>query len=313
MANNVKASESDQSRRFAELSAATRDRMNGLELPTVRDVCDALGETAGDEPEGVTYAEVDAGGVPALWCIPAGCDDANVLLFNHAGGSVVFSMRSDRKAAAHLARAAGIRALVVDFRRSPENKFPAQLDDVETAYRWLLSQGYSPEHIASGGHSVGGNLAIGLAIRLRDQGMPMPGAILAVSAWCDIELKNPTLKTNVESDKMLSTALLEFFRESWIGGTGVAPDDPRVNLLHADLAGLPPINIYYGADELLVGEIIELARRAKAAGLDASLHGVPGGQHLWLLGAGRVPETDAAITELGHWLRSKLTLTVPPG
>jgi monoterpene epsilon-lactone hydrolase len=313
MANNVKASESDQSRRFAELSAATRDRMNGLELPTVRDVCDALGETAGDEPEGVTYAEVDAGGVPALWCIPAGCDDANVLLFNHAGGSVVFSMRSDRKAAAHLARAAGIRALVVDFRRSPENKFPAQLDDVETAYRWLLSQGYSPEHIASGGHSVGGNLAIGLAIRLRDQGMPMPGAILAVSAWCDIELKNPTLKTNVESDKMLSTALLEFFRESWIGGTGVAPDDPRVNLLHADLAGLPPINIYYGADELLVGEIIELARRAKAAGLDASLHGVPGGQHLWLLGAGRVPETDAAITELGHWLRSKLTLTVPAG
>jgi monoterpene epsilon-lactone hydrolase len=313
MANNVKASESDQSRRFAELSAATRDRMNGLELPTVRDVCDALGETAGDEPEGVTYAEVDAGGVPALWCIPAGCDDANVLLFNHAGGSVVFSMRSDRKAAAHLARAAGIRALVVDFRRSPENKFPAQLDDVETAYSWLLSQGYSPEHIASGGHSVGGNLAIGLAIRLRDQGMPMPGAILAVSAWCDIELKNPTLKTNVESDKMLSTALLEFFRESWIGGTGVAPDDPRVNLLHADLAGLPPINIYYGADELLVGEIIELARRAKAAGLDASLHGVPGGQHLWLLGAGRVPETDAAITELGHWLRSKLTLTVPAG
>jgi monoterpene epsilon-lactone hydrolase len=313
MANNVKASESDQSRRFAELSAATRDRMNGLELPTVRDVCDALGETAGDEPEGVTYAEVDAGGVPALWCIPAGCDDANVLLFNHAGGSVVFSMRSDRKAAAHLARAAGIRALVVDFRRSPENKFPAQLDDVEMAYRWLLSQGYSPEHIASGGHSVGGNLAIGLAIRLRDQGMPMPGAILAVSAWCDIELKNPTLKTNVESDKMLSTALLEFFRESWIGGTGVAPDDPRVNLLHADLAGLPPINIYYGADELLVGEIIEFARRAKAAGLDASLHGVPGGQHLWLLGAGKVPETDAAITELGHWLRSKLTLTVPRG
>jgi monoterpene epsilon-lactone hydrolase len=313
MANDVKASESDQSRRFAELSAATRDRMNGLELPTVRDVCDALGETAGDEPEGVTYAEVDAGGVPALWCIPAGCDDANVLLFNHAGGSVVFSMRSDRKAAAHLARAAGIRALVVDFRRSPENKFPAQLDDVEMAYRWLLSQGYSPEHIASGGHSVGGNLAIGLAIRLRDQGMPMPGAILAVSAWCDIELKNPTLKTNVESDKMLSTALLEFFRESWIGGTGVAPDDPRVNLLHADLAGLPPINIYYGADELLVGEIIEFARRAKAAGLDASLHGVPGGQHLWLLGAGKVPETDAAITELGHWLRSKLTLTVPRG
>jgi monoterpene epsilon-lactone hydrolase len=313
MASNVGASVSEQSRRFAELSAATRDRMNDLDLLTVRDVCDALGETAGNEPEGVTYAEVDVGGVPALWCIPAGCDDANVLLFNHAGGSVVFSMRSDRKAAAHLARAAGIRALVVDFRRSPENKFPAQLDDVETAYHWLLSQGYAPEQIASGGHSVGGNLAVGLAIRLRDQGAPMPGAILAVSAWCDLELKNPTLETNAGSDKMLSTARLEFFRESWIGGTGVAPDDPRVNLLHADLAGLPPTNIYYGADELLVGEIIEFARRAEAAGLDTTLHGVPGGQHLWLLGAGKVPETDAAIAELGHWLRSKLALNALRG
>jgi monoterpene epsilon-lactone hydrolase len=313
MANDVEASESEQSRRFAELSAATRVRMTSLELLTVRDIFEALGQTAGAEPEGITYAEVDAGGVPALWCIPAGCDDANVLLFNHAGGSVVLSMRSDRKTAAHLASAAGIRALVVDFRRSPEHKFPAQLDDVETAYRWLLSQGYSPPHIASGGHSVGGNLAVGLAIRLRDQGMPMPAAILAVSAWCDIELKNPTSKTNVESDKMLSAALLEFFRESWIGGTGVAPDDPRINLLHADLAGLPPINIHYGTDELLAGEIIEFAHRAKAAGLDASLHGVPGGQHLWLLGAGKVPETDTAIAELGRWLRAKLALTVPRG
>lgn len=311
MANDIEASQSEQSRRFAELSAATRDRMDGLELPTIRDVCEALGQAAGAEPEGITYAEVDAGGVPAMWCIPAGSDDANVLLFNHAGGSVFFSMRSDRKAAAHLAMAAGIRVLVVDFRRSPEHKFPAQLDDVEMAYRWLLSQGYAPEHVVSGGHSVGGNLAVGLALRLRDQGMPTPAAILAVSAWCDIELRDSTSKSNVESDKMLSRALLEFFRESWIGGTGVAPNDPRINLLHADLTGLPPISIYYGADELLVGEIIEFARRAKAAGVDASLHGVPNGQHLWLLGAGKIPETDAAIAELGRWLRTRLELTIP--
>jgi acetyl esterase/lipase len=62
---------------------------------------------------------------------------------------------------------------------------------------------------------------------------------------------------------------------------------------------LTPINIYYGADELLVGEALEFADRAKAASLDVSLHSVPAGQHLFLLGAGRVPETDAAIAEMG--------------
>jgi acetyl esterase/lipase len=300
---------SEQSDQLAEWLGTVRDRVSNpdLGLSDVRDILETL-HTAGEEPEGVTYAEVDAGGVPALWCIPEGCDDDSVLIHSHAGGTVVFSMNSDRKAAGHLARAAGIRALVLDFRRSPENKFPAQQDDVETAYRWLLSQGYRPEKIASGGHSVGGNLAVSMAIRLREQRMPLPAAILSISAWYDTELKNATLESNAETDKILSMPLMEFFRESWLGGTDTAYDDPRVNLLYADLSGLPPINIYYGAYELLAGEVAEFADRAKAAALDVSLHSVPAGQHLFLLGAGRVPETDAAIDEMGRWLRSRLGL-----
>lgn len=298
-----------ESRDMAELFKLTRDRVSThADLHTVRDLFEALGQAAGTEPEGVTYAEVDAGGVPALWCIPADCDDTGVILFNHAGGSVVFSMRSDRKAAAHLAKSAGMRALVVDFRRSPENKFPAQRDDLEAAYRWLLSLGYEPNKIASCGHSIGGNLAVNLAINLRDLGMPLPGAILAVSTWCDPELTNATLQTNAPHDRMLSTARLEFFRQSWLAETDVTPIDPQVNLLRADLGGLPPLNVYYGTDEILVGEIVDFAKRAETAGVDVTLHGVPGGQHLWLLTAGRVPETDVAIAEMGRWLRSRLAI-----
>jgi acetyl esterase/lipase len=95
-------------------------------------------------------------------------------MHSHAGGSVVFSMHTDRKAAGHLATAAGVRALVLDFRRSPENKYPAQHEDVKTAYSWLLAGGYRPEKIAIGGHSIGGNLAVGVAVRLRDKGAPLP-------------------------------------------------------------------------------------------------------------------------------------------
>lgn len=299
------SAESDQ---LARVFAAARERYSNiaLGLETIRDISDAMAERVGKEPEGVTYAEVDAGGVPAQWCIPAGCDDESVLLWSHAGGTVVFSMYTDRKAAGHLAKAAGIRALVLDFRRSPENPFPAQQDDVETAYRWLLSQGYRPEKIATGGHSVGGNFAVSVAIRMRDQGMPLPGAILSVSSWYDTELKNPTLKSNAASDKVLSAAVLSFFRESWLGRAATKYNDPRVNLLYADLSGLPPMNIYFAAHEVFAGEIREFANRAKAAGVDTSLHGVPGGQHLFLLGAGKVPETDAAIAEMGSWLRGKL-------
>ena len=93
---------------------------------------------------------------------------------------------------------------------------------------------------------------------------------------------------------------------SLAGGTDTAWNDPRVNLLYADLAGLPPIQVCYGDHELFLGEIIEFAKRAKDAGVDVSLHLFPEGQHNFILGGGRVPEVDEAIQQMGQWLNSKL-------
>jgi acetyl esterase/lipase len=102
--------------------------------------------------------------------------------------------------------------------------------------------------------------------------------------------------------------LLELFRSLWLDDTGVDWNDARINLLVADLSGLPPTAIYFGADELLAGEATELAQRAQAAGNDVLLRSVPAGQHSFIVGAGWVPEVDQAITEMGSWLRSKLGL-----
>jgi acetyl esterase/lipase len=122
-------------------------------------------------------------------------------------------------------------------------------------------------------------------------------------------LSNPTIDSNAESDKLLSRPLLELFRSLWLDDTGVEWNDARVNLLEADLSGLPPIAIYYGANELLAGEAAELAQRAQAAGNDVLSRSVPAGQHSFIVAAGRVPEVDQAITEMGSWLRSKLGLS----
>ena len=66
--------------------------------------------------------------------------------------------------------------------------------------------------------------------------------------------------------------------------------------------------IYYGAHEMLVGDAIEFAKRAKDAGVDVTLRSLPEGQHNFILGAGRVPEVDRAIEEIARWLRSRLGL-----
>jgi epsilon-lactone hydrolase len=300
---------SEQLNQMNELYTSIKERLANpdIDLATCRDVAENA-HLAASEPEAVTYAEVNAGGVPALWCVPTGYDPDRVLLHSHAGGTVVTSMHTDRKALGHIAKAVGARALVVDYRRSPEHKFPAQIDDMETAYRWLLARGIRPQNIASVGHSVGGNLAVSLAVTLREKGVPLPAAILSISPWYDMEARNETLDSNAETDALITRAALETFRELWIGGTGVAWNDPRVNLLYADLTGLPPIMVYYGAHEVLAGEAVEFAKRAKHAGVDVSLHSLPEGQHNFIWGAGRVPEADQAIEEIGGWLRSKLGL-----
>ena len=209
---------------------------------------------------------------PAAWrrcgAFPADSDPDGVLLHSHMGGTVVASMHSDRKAAAHLARAAGVRSLVLNFRRSPEHKFPAQIEDVRNAYDWLLQKGYQPENIASVGHSVGGNFAVGLALGLRDEGAALPGAIVSISPWVDLTLSNENDTRNADSDRLLSRPLRSSSARRWLDGTGVDFADPRVSLLGADLSGLPPIAVFWGSDEVLAGEDAEFARLAEAAGND---------------------------------------------
>ncbi len=301
---------SPEARRFDEFLTGLSANIAGAggNLDLVRAVCEGL-HRFGSEPEDVTYAEVDANGVDAMWAIPAGADSEHALVHFHMGGSVVASMHSDRKAAGHIARAAGVRSLNVDFRRSPENPFPAQIEDAVTAFEWLVENGYQPANIGTVGHSIGGYLAVMLALTLREQGKPMPGAIVSISPWCDLDISNETIDSLAGRDRLLSRGLLEFFRSCWLGGTGVEFSDPRVSLLHADLAGLPPTNLYYGTEEILAGEDADFGELLLKAGVDAEVHALDEGQHSFVIAAGNVPEVDQAITDMGIWLRTKLGLT----
>jgi acetyl esterase/lipase len=277
----------------------------GLDLAVIRDIVDS-NHKASTEPEGVTYAEVDAGGVPALWAIPEGADPDRALLHFHFGGSVTASMHSDRKAAGHIAKAAGARSLVVDFRLAPEHPYPAQLDDAETAYRWLLSQGYEPRNIGSTGHSIGGTLAVMLPLRLLAKGEATPGAIVSVSPWTDLTIQNASVDENEESDKMLSRGTLELFRGAWLQEPGLDFAAPDISIANADLTGLPPTTVHYGEYETLADDGAQLGRRLAHFKVTSEVHPLPEGQHSFILGAGRVPEVNQAIQQMGQWLRKHL-------
>src|SRR4051812_41095005 len=191
------------------------------------------------EPEDVTYREETVGGVPGIWALPIGADPSKVLLYTHGGGFAVGSAASHRKLAAHVAKALGVTAFVLDYRRAPEHPHPAQVQDGVAAFTALTERGIAPADITTIGDSAGGNLAVAIALSLREQGAPMPGAVVAFSPWLDMENAGETLVTNDATDALITVPLLEGMIAGVLAGGAIDPRTPLANPLHADLGGLP--------------------------------------------------------------------------
>jgi acetyl esterase/lipase len=277
-----------------------------MDLPTMRDMFEQW-HLATAEPSGVCYEEADADGVPAIWCIPEGCANDRVIVWTHGGGYVVGSMHSHRKVAAHLAKAAGVRALVLHYRRAPEHPHPAQVEDAVTAYRWLVrSQGIAPEHIATTGDSAGGGLCTSMVLALRDAGDRLPAAVMPISPFYDMEATGASIETNAAADVLVQKEILLAMAGMFLGGG--SPRDPLANPLHADPAGLPPMLIQVGGDETLLDDSIRFADKATAAGVDCTVEVYPQMQHVFHFLAGRAPEADEAIAAMAAWVRPKLGL-----
>lgn len=276
-----------------------------MSLDELRDLFGHWGELT-DEPDGVDYADVDAGGVKALWAIPEGCAQDRVVFCTHGGGYVVGSIDTHRKVFAHIAKAIGCKALILDYRRAPEHPHPAQVEDAVSAYSWLLGEGYEPRKICTTGDSAGGALCTSMLVAIRDQGLALPAAALPMSPWYDPEGTGDTLVSNAEKDCLVKAEVLAGMAEMFLGEE--SPKDPLANLLEADLTGLPPIHIQVGGDEALLDDSLRFERLAVAAGVEISVEVFPEMQHVFHMMAGRAPEADEAINKQAKWVRPILGL-----
>ena len=147
---------------------------------------------------------VDLDGIYGEWVTVRDSDAAGVLLFLHGGGYNSGSCKTHRALAAHMARAAHTRVLLIDYRLAPEHPCPAAIDDAVYAYRWLLQQGITPQQIVLGGDSAGGGLALAALIALRDSGTAVPAAAFLLSPWLDLALRGESMHTRAQLDPLTS-------------------------------------------------------------------------------------------------------------
>lgn len=251
-------------------------------------------------PDDVERTEIDLGGVPSVRLEPPGAGD-DVLLYLHGGGYGGGSAKSHSEMAARLARAAGMVAVLPNYRLAPEHTFPAALDDATAAYRALLEEVGDAERIAVAGDSAGGGLSVALCVALRDAGEPLPRALCLLSPWLDMTCTSPSWDARFEGDPILDHSLREV-ADRYLDG--VDPRDPLCSPLFADLSGLPPILVLVGTHEILYDDSVSFAEAATDHGVEVELEIGHELIHVWPIFP-ITPEAVASTARIGRFLGAK--------
>ncbi len=253
-------------------------------------------------PDDVLVSEVSAGGVPAYWLDAPDVAADRALLFLHGGGYQFGSLRSDGELAARLGRAGGMRVLFAEYRLAPEHPFPAAIDDVIAAWRWLhTEQRMSAQSLAVVGDSAGGGLTVALLVATRDAGEELPAAAVLMSPTVDLTSSGASMTDRVDQDPISTPALLRQLASDYLAGAD--PKTPLASPLFASLSGLPPMHIEVGTADLLLSDAERLAKAATEAGVDVQLEVGDGLPHVYPLMLG-TPEAAEATRRIGTFLRA---------
>ncbi|MFL6129251.1 MAG: alpha/beta hydrolase [Mycobacteriales bacterium] len=245
------------------------------------------------------------GDVPAYLLTPPDADDSTIGLYLHGGGYVYGSQASHGSLAAEAARAARCPMLHLQYRRAPEHRYPAALQDAVSAYAGLLDEGWPPGAVVVAGDSAGGGLVLATLLAARDQGLPMPRAAACISPWVDLAGTGETFRTKEAVDPLITRRVVALVAESYLAG--VPPETPYASPLYGSVHGLPPVLIQVGEREMLLSDAERFAAKLADAGSPVTLEVWPGMVHVWHLHHRRLAKARQALGRLGRFLQSPPT------
>jgi epsilon-lactone hydrolase len=234
-----------------------------------------------------------------------GREEPRVCVLYFHGGGYSYYPQAYNHFIALITLATKSRTFALDYRLSPEHRFPAQLDDALDAYRWLLADGADPDHLIFAGDSAGGNLTLALLLAARESKLPLPALAIALSPPTDFEAE--FLETGLGGGGNVDW-IDKRMLEQWADWFCDAADrcSPLVSPIRADLGGLPPIYIQAGRAEILYPSIQAFADRALEQGADVILESWEDMTHdFQLFGLDSPPSADA-LRRIGHVIDARL-------
>jgi len=203
-----------------------------------------------------------------------------VYLHIHGGGFVLNRAGYYDELLVNTGEDCNVAVVSVDYRKAPENRYPAGPNDCEAAALWLAQNcgsEFGTAKLIIGGESAGANLAVATLLRMRDRHdyRGFCGAVLTYGVY-DLTL-TPSARRWGERNLILTTKLMEWFHELY------APVEkysvPDLSPLYAELAGLPPALFTVGTLDPLIDDSMFMHMRWQAAGNLSQLAIYPGGIH----------------------------------
>jgi len=235
-------------------------------------------------PEEYILETIEVDGITMEWVKKKGTNPDKAILQLH-GGAYSRSLEDNgityRRSAVQYARLSGAGVLTVDYRVAPEHPYPAAQEDAVMAYEWLLEQGYVPEHIIIVGDSAGGGLALATVLYLRDNNMPMPAALITMSAWTNLNYKYRT--------------------PAYVGNN--SSDNPYISPIYGEYNDFPPMLMQVGGDEMLLNDTIKVAEKAKEAGVLVQQTTYPGMFHVFQMLFPELSEANEAWKEVEGFIK----------
>ncbi|MDQ3322576.1 MAG: alpha/beta hydrolase [Acidobacteriota bacterium] len=204
-----------------------------------------------------------------------------------------------------LTNAAGAIVVSVEYRKGPENKFPAAHDDAFAAYRWTLTNaaaiGGNPTKIAVAGESAGANLAVNVSIMARDKKIQTPVHQVVVYPVANNDLNSPSMIENANA-KPLNRAMLSWFLKYYLKNQSES-NDPRISLVKANLRGLPTTTLITAEIDPLRSEGQLLGERMKAAGVRVDNENYAGVTHEFFGTGAVLDKAREAVAQAARGLR----------
>lgn len=231
-------------------------------------------------PIGFSWEPFEIDGIPAAWVRPEGGHDrSKIILYCHGGGYTSGTLGYARLIASRMALATGYEVLAFQYRLAPEHPYPEALEDARLVWEYLMYLGWGARDIILAGDSAGGNLALELALDLRDSQRMLPWRMVLLSPWTDMTASGDSYEECRDLDPLLTRAYIEAVREAYAPGEDWSL--PEFSPLFADLQGLPPTLIQVGGREILRDDSTRLHQKLLEAGVPSMLQSWPDMWHVF--------------------------------